>query len=202
MILGVALGLATTVFVPLLLLGSHRISIWPAIVGYHAYCVIAPRAFGRSPTKGGWNSRVRPSWLVGSVVVSSMAILGAFVLRPWIVEQFDLPDGTYGLLTPWWLFLAYSLCINPFIEESFWRDFVLERTGVLISSVPFWLVHFNALLVLLPWRLAALLSFGPLIAGLAWGWTRKYSGNIWPCVITHWAIDAAILWMIQGLREI
>ena len=38
-------------------------------------------------------------------------------------------------------------------------------------------------------------------AGLAWGWLRRRTGALWPCVITHVAADAALLRVAASLLD-
>jgi membrane protease YdiL (CAAX protease family) len=101
-------------------------------------------------------------------------------------------------LQPLPLFAILGIVVNPFLEEYYWRGFLLPRTGVLAGAIMFGFLHFAALAPLMPWSNALLLSVPPLLAGLAWGWMRRAFDTLWPSIITHAAADAGILLLLSG----
>jgi membrane protease YdiL (CAAX protease family) len=106
-------------------------------------------------------------------------------------------DAGLKLLQPWNLFVGYSLLINPFAEEWFWRGFVCLRYGVFYSAAGFAIMHVIDLTSQLSFFTAAVLSAPIFCAGFFWSLWRSRSGNLWPCVITHIGIDLAILLALQ-----
>ena len=106
-----------------------------------------------------------------------------------------------GLLRPWWAFVAYSMCVNPLLEEVFWRGFLLPHTSRVRGALLFYLMHFTALAVLIGPLQAVWVALPTLLAGLFWGWTRERAGSLWPCVITHLGADTAILIAAAALRR-
>jgi membrane protease YdiL (CAAX protease family) len=188
--------------VPALLLAIPS-SIWPAVVAYHAYCLAA--SFGwpdeeafrplRAGSRGG-----RAVLLVCLVLVAA----GEVAARYGLVTIDLLPDGWRELAErarPWRAFAVYSLAMNGYVEERFWRGALLARTGVRRGAAAFGLLHAAAIGALagLPAALAA--GAVTALAGLLWGGLRRRSGTLWPCVITHVAADAAILRVAWALLE-
>jgi membrane protease YdiL (CAAX protease family) len=192
------LVLLPAILVPALLIAIPS-SIWPAVIAYHAYCLSV--SFGwpderparplRAGSRGG-----------RAVLLIALALLlaGEVAARYGLVTIDMLPDGWRGIAEramPWPAFAIYSLAVNGYVEERFWRGALLDRTGVRRGAAAFGLLHAAAMGVLLglPAALPAALAAGAItgIAGLFWGWLRRESGTLWPCVITHIAADAAIL---------
>lgn len=196
------LVLLPAILVPALLLAVPS-SIWPAAIAYHAYCLSAsfgwPDETAARPLRAG--SRGGRAVLLIALV---LLVAGDVAARYGLVTVYMLPDGWREIAErarPWLAFAIYSLAVNGYVEERFWRGALLARTGVRRGAAAFGLLHAAAIGVLvgLPAALAAGVITG--VAGVFWGWLRRRSGTLWPCVITHVAADAAILRVAWTLLE-
>ncbi len=87
------------------------------------------------------------------------------------------------------------------MEQIFWRGFLLPKSGVLPGGALFGFMHFAGLAVVLRPLDAALLALPATFAGVFWGWMRKTSGSLWPCIATHVAADAGILLLFDAIRR-
>jgi membrane protease YdiL (CAAX protease family) len=188
------LVLLPAVMVPALLLAIPA-SIWPAVIAYHAYCLSA--SFGWPDER---DARALRAGSRGGRAVLLMCVLllaaADVAARYGLVTIHMLPDGWREIAAraqPWRVFAIYSIAVNGYVEERFWRGALLARTGVRRGAAAFGLLHAAAIGVLagLPAALAA--GAITIVAGLFWGWLRRRSGTLWPCVVTHVAADAAIL---------
>jgi membrane protease YdiL (CAAX protease family) len=187
------LVLLPAILVPALLLAIPT-SIWPAVIAYHAYCLSA--SFGWPDETAA--RPLRPGSRGGRAVLLICLVLlaaGDVAARYGLLTDM-LPDGWRDIAErakPWQAFAIYSLAMNGYVEERFWRGALLARTGVRRGAAAFGLLHAAAIGVLLglPAALAAFAVTG--VAGLFWGWLRRRSGALWPCVVTHVAADAAVL---------
>jgi membrane protease YdiL (CAAX protease family) len=182
-------------FVPALLLAFPH-TVWPAVVGYHVFCAVLPTVAGqdlRDSRLRSWPSRW---WMIATVLISLLLVaIGG--LAAGVVENARdlLPAGwevPARLLHLFWLFAVYSIVVNAFLEEYFWRGFVSRKTG-LQGSVLFWAMHAAAASVYFDVGIALLLTAPSLAAALAWAWMTRSSGSLWPAIVTHVAADAAIL---------
>ena len=95
------------------------------------------------------------------------------------------------------IFAAYSLLIHAWLEEAFWRGVVLAKFGrgtvaVVANGGFFYLMHGLPLQLMLGpsgWLLA--LPTGA--AGAAWAWVTIRSDSLWPAIVSHVAVAAALL---------
>lgn len=178
-------------------------SLWPAVLTYHALCLGIPLAGRCSFREAGLVLSDWRRWLLPTTALSVLLLAaGAAAPRMIDVETF-LPHGWEPLLPltePWSMFVAYSLCINPFLEEYFWRGFLLPKTGVLGGAALFWIMHMSAASVLLAAFDAVWITLPAFVAAVVWGFMRQRFQTLWPCVITHAAADAAILAAVSALR--
>jgi membrane protease YdiL (CAAX protease family) len=194
-------ALLPAVLVPALLV-AYPTSLWPALVIYHAYCVVAsflyaddqaPRRFIDHVT-----SMPGPP-IAASVVLLALAELAA---RGVVDVRPLLPAGTAQLMAaarPWPWFAGYVLLANGFFEERFWRGAMLRATGVVAGAAAFGLMHAVAGWVLLGPLGSALAGVGALVSGAIWGEMRRRYESLWPCVLTHMALNAAMLRVAHAL---
>jgi membrane protease YdiL (CAAX protease family) len=96
------------------------------------------------------------------------------------------------------LFASYTMIVHCPIEEIFWRGIVLDPNGppaieILLNGLFFYLVHVSALAYALG-RLGWLLAVPAGVAGAGWSWVTRRSGSLWPALVSHGAVDLAILW--------
>ncbi|MBI2898942.1 MAG: CPBP family intramembrane metalloprotease [Planctomycetes bacterium] len=75
-------------------------------------------------------------------------------------------------------------------EEMFFRGALQAHAGVWVQAALFGALH-------VPWsrKLAGWPVFAGLV-GLLFGWTTAWTGNLWPSVLAHAAINQVNLWMI------
>jgi membrane protease YdiL (CAAX protease family) len=197
------LGWLPALLVPALLLLSGRAGVWPAVIGYHALCLGAPLLARASLASLGLAARPALRWLLWSAAGSCALLAGGMAIHQSGAVAALVPPrwlASLGLLQPWTVFVAYSLCVNPLLEEVFWRGLLLPHTGRAGGALRFCAMHATALAVLIgPWH-ALWLALPTLAAGLVWAWMRTASGNLWPGIITHLAADAAMVIAVANLR--
>jgi len=151
----------------------------------------------------------RPGWLWAGLIAP---LLGVAVFVLWInldVGWMNLgggagfdPRGSTGAFDwPLVLFrLAGAALVVPLMEELFWRSFLLRwiqehhfldlapvqigLRAILISSVLFGLEHS--------------LWLAGIVAGLAYAWLYRASGNLWPPIIAHATTNLVLgLWVLN-----
>lgn len=193
------LGLFPALLVPTLLV-VFKSSLWPAVLAYHALCVGIPLAARCSFRRAGLV--LSPRSIALSVMLSVLGLAAVGAGSQLIDFKAILPPGSEVALLrlqPWWGFVVYSLLVNPFSEEYFWRGFLLPHTGVAVGALLFWLMHVTAGAVFIAPLDAVWLTLPALGAGWAWGLMRERLGTLWPSVITHVAADMAVLWIAFDL---
>lgn len=202
--LTIPLAFLPAMIVPLLLVIA-RGSLWPAVIGYHAFCVSAPLAFRCSPREAGLVLSRTARWLPLTVTLSVLLLaVGEAARRSISSVEPLLPAGWERLLEsahPWWAFVTYSLVVNAFCEEYLWRGFLLRKTGIVLGGAFFWLMHATAACVFIDVLAAVWLTLPALLAGWAWGWMRQRFGTLWPSLVTHLAADMAILRAASALVQ-
>jgi hypothetical protein len=144
--------------------------------------------------------RQAAGWLMALVAGFAVFILWINLAHPWMLlsemgSGFD-PRNADGSMN--WVLagmrLAGSALVVPVIEELFWRSFIMRwldrqdflsldpaktsQRALLISSALFALEHTQ-------W-------FAGFIAGYAYGWLYKKTGNLWLPIIAH-AITNGVL---------
>lgn len=174
------------------------------VLAYHALCLATPLAFHCSFRQAGlvWSGVRR--WLPAAIALSVLLIAAGVLGTQLLTTTASLPPGWEELLAriePWCAFAMYSVCVNPLLEEYFWRGFLLPKTRIVPGAALFWLMHISSASVFLAMLDAVCLTLPALGAGLLWGWMRQRLQNLWSCVITHMAADSAVLWMASTLRS-
>jgi membrane protease YdiL (CAAX protease family) len=91
---------------------------------------------------------------------------------------------------------AYTMLVHAPLEELFWRgvftDVDRPRGALLANALTFYAVHVIVLTNAVgAWGWIAALPTA--LAGLAWAWVTLRSRSIWPSLVSHGAVDAAIL---------
>ncbi len=108
----------------------------------------------------------------------------------------------WGLTPPGdaWM-LVYYVCVNPVIEEWFWRGAIVgrqlrehfgTRTAVFFGVGAFWGFHVFVLWPAFGFTVGLITSFFVLLAGIAWTLLRLRSGHIWWSGLTHLAANLAL----------
>lgn len=151
----------------------------------------------------------RSSWLWAGLIAPMFGLV-VFVL--WInldsgwmnlggAAGFDPRDSSGAFDWPLVMIrLAGAALVVPLMEELFWRSFLLRwiqehhflelapvqigLRAILISSVLFGLEHS--------------LWFAGIVAGLAYAWLYRASGNLWPPIIAHATTNLVLgLWVLN-----
>lgn len=167
--------------------------IWPAYIAYHVGIFLLP-CLSRSKASlslKGWRT-----WLpvTGLASVFLLIINYGFTLRMW---QWGLitPEGITALKNtrPWAGFVIYMLVLNPLLEEYYWRSFLQERAGIFLTTTLFAIMHYPLYALLFGSLYGLIGCVFPFLFGLFWGWQYRYYNSIWPGVITHLAVNIAML---------
>jgi membrane protease YdiL (CAAX protease family) len=194
-------ALLPSLLVPALLVAYPK-SLWPAVVLYHAYCVIASFLYEDAHDPRPLYLRLSiPQWppIAAAVAIGALGELiawGVVDVRGW------LPAGSRELVattTPWRWFAVYAVLANGYFEERFWRGALMSRTGIVAGAAAFGLMHGLGAGVRLGAVAGIVSGVAALAAGLAWGGLRDRYGSLWPCVITHMAVDAALVRVASAL---
>ena len=196
-----AVALLPALLVPALLV-AYPTSVWPAMVIYHAYCLLASFLYEDPHDPRPLHLRLAPpAW---PAVAAAVAILaageavawGLVDLRPWLPPQ---APALLDAAAPWPYFVAYVIAANGYFEERFWRGPMLRQTGIVGGAAAFGLMHGAAGVVLFGVATGLLCGAGAVVAGIAWGVLRARYGALWPCVLTHVAFNAAALRVASAL---
>jgi membrane protease YdiL (CAAX protease family) len=95
------------------------------------------------------------------------------------------------------IFAAYTMMVHCPLEETFWRGAVLNLGGrptleICRNAAFFYLLHGAVLAPTLGAR-GWLLALPAGLAGGGWSLVTMRSRSLWPALISHWVVDAAIL---------
>lgn len=174
----------------------------PAILAYHVVCAAGiVRARRRIGPLFSWNASTA-AWTAGTTAIF---LAGLFLpLLFWDPAAVRAP--AMAALFPWKrvdlafvLFSAYTMVVHCPLEEVFWRGAATDAgrvrlpVAVAANAGFFYLVHVGAMAYTLG-ALGWLLAIPTGLAGGAWAYVTLRSRSIWPALISHWAVDAAILW--------
>lgn len=146
------------------------------------------------------------AWMMAVIAGIAVFILWINLVQPWMLlsemgSGFD-PRDADGQMN-WALAgirLAGSALVVPIIEELFWRSFIMRwldrqdflsldpakvsQKALLISSALFALEHTQ-------W-------FAGFIAGYAYGWLYKKTGNVWAPIVAHAITNATLgIWVLN-----
>ncbi len=90
--------------------------------------------------------------------------------------------------------LAGAIVIVPIMEELFWRSFILRwlQSPGFLSVIPASIGVRPLLISSVLFATEHRLWFAGLLAGLAYGWLYKRSGNLWVPIVAH-ALTNALL---------
>jgi membrane protease YdiL (CAAX protease family) len=172
----------------------------PAIGAYHATCVIGiilARHRIRPLLK--WTSSTG-TWAGWTTVVflAGLAVPLLFWSPSTIREQgrafFPWNDSEAAFA----IFAAYTMIVHCPLEEIFWRGAVTDPAARLPVAVAgnaafFYLLHAAAMGKSLGGT-GWLLAIPAGLAGGGWAFVTARSRSLWPALLSHWAVDVAILW--------
>ncbi|BBM82164.1 CPBP family intramembrane glutamic endopeptidase [Candidatus Uabimicrobium amorphum] len=109
-----------------------------------------------------------------------------------------------NLIAYFWIMAVFISLWNSFIEEYYWRAFILNEQSTysdkkllvcVINGVLFGLHHFIILNVYFDVLLALLFTAGASVGGFLWAWLRLRGVSIIDCYISHVFADLAIMWI-------
>ena len=168
-----------------------------ALFGFHVAILLSLLLAGSAiPVRIIFKSR-DTRWVVLSILLCGSSgiflyffwsYFGAVSDLPAYIESLGLTDST------WFLFIAYFVLVNPFVEEYFWRGNLGSPTRGLYAS-DFLYAGFHALILLGKVQTGAII-YGLIMLVLAgWFWrqlARADQGLLAP-VMGHMAADFTIL---------
>ena len=174
---------------------------WVALLGFHLVLIIPllPR-LRTLPAR--IFAPVSPALLLLMACAGLLGGLGLWTIWPYTGASihYHANLSALGMLSAdfsWPLFIAYFSLVNPWIEESFWRD-LLSSPARGPALVDFVFAGFH-LIILIPfvglfWLLLALL----IIATTGWVWRiiAHLSGGLLPAIVFHIFADFSIVWVV------
>jgi hypothetical protein len=179
-------------------------SAWVALVSYHliAISVMLLSKHDMGFRRVGQSTRL----LVPTISAALGASAGVILIGVWSVSGLDrsLPGYIRGSGLgggAWTLFMAYFVIVNPWVEESFWRDFLSNpgRRPVLNDFLfsGYHLIVFAGLLN----SLLLAVSF-VVLAVISWFWRQanRLNGSLLPSIASHIAADLAVV-IVVGIRS-
>lgn len=131
-------------------------------------------------------------WALGTMTGLVVFVLWVNLTSPWMLmggqgKGFDPRDGDHVNVVLAVCRIAGAALVVPVMEELFWRSFVMRwidnpkfreilptaisLKALLLSSVVFGLEHNE-------W-------FAGILAGLAYGWLYRVTGNLWVPIVSH-----------------
>ena len=172
-----------------------------AIVLYHALCMILVLTRLKSLARlASWNLRVM-RWTLGISLVLVLGVLAPLlVFDPRAVGGPVVESLSLGEARAFILFALFTMVVHVPLEELFWRGIVLDRfrdggRGVWANVVLFWALHGAVLQPVLGLR-AWILTAPTGLAGGIWAWVTLRTGSIWPALVSHLAVCAAMLGVV------
>lgn len=150
----------------------------------------------------------RTNGLVGLTSGATLACIILVVFYSYLQPYIDPHPiiekmSALGLIRYYWAVALFMAFVNSFIEEYYWRSFILSewlyyyRKPLLVTAINgafFAVHHFVVLLVLVPIPLVCFFAIASAIAGLFWTWLRVHRCSIIDCYISHIITDVAIFW--------
>lgn len=151
----------------------------------------------------GLKQNILSGTLIGLVFAISI-IITFMIFR----EQFINPDQIKIILTTWNIdssmtiyLLVMLIIVNPFIEEFFWRGYILKSlllrygswTSICISALGYTSYHLITTGFLFSWNIGIILSVFIFGVGLIWAKWHLKSKSIYPAIISHLIADAGIM---------
>ncbi|OPH58381.1 hypothetical protein BC351_23800 [Paenibacillus ferrarius] len=96
------------------------------------------------------------------------------------------------------LLVCVLIFVNPFLEELYWRGFILLKLDqvkhkVMISSLFYSLYHFLVLLPMFKASYAAIFFCAVFLAGIIWGRMAAHFRTLWGSILSHSLADIGIM---------
>lgn len=153
-----------------------------------------------------WNLSFRRKDLVWGLATGMLISVAVFILYVTVFANRLTSEGIVSTLPDYVLnhYVLVSLFLslgNAFMEEYFWRAFVLsemsERFGwpvaVWLNGPLFGLHHWVILQAYFPLWQAAIFTLGTIAGGWLWSWMRMKGLSSWSCYVSHLVVDLAVL---------
>ena len=178
-------------------------SAWGALLGYHAAIILSLLiARPNIPVKillTGKNIK----WLIVYILICGSS--GAILYFLWDVFGFagDFSEQVAALglnASNWPVFIAYFSLANPFIEEYFWRGWLMDKTKSLHTS-DFLYAGFHALILINMVQTGSIIFGASVLVFAGWFWrqiAREDNGLLVP-VLGHMAADFTILFAVYKM---
>ena len=140
-------------------------------------------------------------------ILTGLAIsIPIFILYSTIFYKLLDANGIISSLPPivlqyFWVTAIFISLWNSFMEEYFWRAFLLSAMvpnfgwtkSILINGLFFGFHHYIMLNAYFHWGIALFLTFGTMAGGWIWSWMRMKGLSIWACYISHVLIDLSVM---------
>ncbi|MEC0230613.1 CPBP family intramembrane glutamic endopeptidase [Paenibacillus alba] len=96
------------------------------------------------------------------------------------------------------LLVCVLIIVNPFLEELYWRGFILLKLDkvkqkVMISSLFYSLYHFLVLLPMFKASYTAIFFCAVFLAGIVWGRMVVHFRTLWGSILSHSLADIGIM---------
>ena len=183
-----------------------------------ALMVIIPLLVWRRSRRGrkdllkhiGWQRTTFLPGLLTGAALSAVVLLAYYTVLPTMIDFAPVAQelarklDSMGLRNYYWLMAATVSLLNAFLEEYYWRAFLLgevfERIGrgllaCLLCGGLFGLHHILALSSIESPGLIALGAGATAIAATLWGWLRARGSSIFDCYVSHLMVDLAVFWV-------
>lgn len=102
------------------------------------------------------------------------------------ISDLNLVTNTLESLSPF--VIIYLLVVRVFLEEWFFRGFLVSKLGILASALIFSLAHFG--------YGSYVEVFGAFVLGLVLAYYYKKINNLWPLYAAHFAYNAIVILFI------
>ena len=186
--------------VPFITVGTGLLvfkNAWVAILSYHlgmALVILLSKA--KTPFKALFRSNSYRIPIITSLIGASSGVL-LYILWPYLSVPEDIGAYARGIgLTPatWPLFLAYYICINPLIEEYYWRGFLGNNTKALTPNDVFF-AGYHVIVLAGRTGISWLILISLILAAVAWFWRQmdNFSKGLLPSLTSHIAADITII---------
>jgi membrane protease YdiL (CAAX protease family) len=141
---------------------------------------------------------------VGDTLIVAVITAPTLLLGFWVIEGLGFPMYS-GYLAhyvregwPIWVGFVAIAVVTPISEELLFRGLIQPKLEQLVSSREALIVQaaiFSAL------HLSALILVTHFVMGLAFGWTRRRTGSVFPGMLLHSAWNAWVLWSALSVSK-
>ena len=174
---------------------------WVAMLAYHI-CMVAMLVWQRRLISFG-NFPGKYSLLALAALIGASGGLILYLLWPLLGVQDDISGYLHGIglsKHSWPLFIAWFVLFNAFLEEFYWRSYLVQNKRIITLNDLFYsgyhlIVLANAVGIV--WLVTIFIVL--TITALIWRLTNRWYGSICPSLICHIAADASIIFTIYRI---